>query len=311
MNFKKITVLTVALLMVVAIALTGCTSNPTPSSTVAPSTAASTAPATTAPATTAPATAGLSGSVIAVGSTALQPLAQEGATEFMAKNSGVSVQVQGGGSGTGLKQVASKACDIGNSDLFASDKLDAATAAPLVDHKVCVVGFAAVTSTDVTVKSLTNDQLIGIFTGKITNWKDVGGKDEKIILINRPASSGTRFTFDKYALNGATEAAGVALTEDSSGAIHTALAANPGSISYLAIPYVDNTVNALQLNGVDATNDNIASGKYAIWSYEHMYTNGDATGAVKAFLDFMVSSDFAPQITKLNYIPISSMTVSR
>lgn len=315
MFLKKITVIAVAVMLVSAMALTGC-SSPSPSApaTTAPATSApaTSAPATSASATSAPATSSAaSGSLTAVGSSALQPLAQEGATEFMAKNSGVSVQVQGGGSGTGLSQVSSKACDIGNSDLFAEDKLPKDQASALVDHKVCVVGFAAVTSTDVTVNSLTSDKLIGIFTGKITNWKDAGGKDEKIVLLNRPASSGTRFTFDKYALGGATEAAGVALTEDSSGAIKTALAANPGSISYLALPYIDSSVHALQFNGVDANADNIKSGKYTIWSYEHMYTNGEATGAVKAFLDFMVGADFAPQITKLGYIPTSDMKVSR
>jgi phosphate transport system substrate-binding protein len=315
MFLKKFTVIAVAIMLVSAIALTGC-SSPAPSAT-ATSSAATSAPAASSAAassaaTSAPAaSSALTGSLTAVGSSALQPLAQEGATEFMAKNSGVSVQVQGGGSGTGLSQVSSKACDIGDSDLYAEDKLPADQAKALVDHKVCVVGFAAVTSTDVTVTNLTGDQLIGIFTGKITNWKDVGGKDEKIILLSRPASSGTRFTFDKYALGGASEAAGVALTEDSSGAIKTALSTNPGSISYLALPYIDSSVHALQFNGVDANADNIKSGKYTIWSYEHMYTNGEATGAVKAFLDFMVGADFAPQITKLGYIPISDMQVTR
>lgn len=312
MIFKKITVVTIAIILAAAMALTGCNAAPTSTPTATPAQTSATvstpAPTEAPSATPAP----LTGSVTAVGSSALQPLAQEGANEFMAKNTGVTVQVQGGGSGTGLTQVSQKACDIGDSDLYAEDKLAADQAKALVDHKVCVVGFATVVSSDVTVKNLTSQQLIDIFTGKVTNWKDVGGADEKITILNRPASSGTRFTFKKYALKGADEATGVALTEESSGAIKTALAANPGSISYLAIPYtLDGSVKTVQFEGVDPTNDNIKSGKYAIWSYEHMYTNGEAAGAVKAFLDFMVSSDFAPQVTKLGYIPISEMTVSR
>jgi phosphate transport system substrate-binding protein len=286
MILRKITVITGALLLTAAMALTGCSSGNSAAS------------------------AGGS-SVTAVGSSALQPLAQEAATEFMTKNAGVTVQVQGGGSGTGLTQVSQKACDIGDSDLNASDKLSADQASALVDHKVCVVGFVAVTSTDVTVKNLTSDQLISIFTGKTTNWKDLGGGDEAIVLLTRPASSGTRFTFDKYALNGAAEATGIALTEDSSGTVKAALAANKGSISYLALPYIDSSVSVLQYNGVDATAENIKSGAYPIWSYEHMYTNGEATGGVKDFIDFMTSADFAPQITKLGYIPVSEMKTSR
>ena len=167
---------------------------------------------------------------------------------------------------------------------FAADKLTAAQAATLVDHKVCVVGFATVVNSDVTVKSLTSDQLISIFTGKITNWKDVGGKDESIVIINRPTSSGTRFTFDKYALNGAQEATGQALTQDASGTVAQTVDQTPGSISYLALSYINSSsdtyknVKALQFNGIDANTANITSGKYPIWSYEHMYTNGQPTG---------------------------------
>jgi phosphate transport system substrate-binding protein len=253
----------------------------------------------------------VSGSVLAVGSSALQPLAQIGADSFMAINPEFTVQVQGGGSGTGLKQVAEKNCDIGNSDVFAEEKLDADKAASLVDHKVCVVGFATVVAPDVTVTNLTGQQLIDIFTGKVTNWKDVGGNDVAIVILNRPESSGTRATFKKYALNGADEATGIALTEESSGAIRDALNSTPGSISYLALSYVDDSVKALQYDGIDPTAENICSGDYPIWSYEHMYTYGEATGAVKAFLDYMMGADFAPSITEMGYIPIGDMKVSR
>ena len=251
------------------------------------------------------------GSITAAGSTALQPLVQEAATEFMAKYANSSIQVQGGGSGTGLTQVATGAVDIGNSDLFAEEKLAADQAALVVDHKVCVVGFAAVVNPDVNITTLTNDQLINVFTGKITNWKDVGGPDEKITIVNRPASSGTRATFKKYALNGADEATGIALTEDSSGTVRTTVAQTKGAISYLALSYLDNTIKALQINGKDANASNITDGSYPVWSYEHMYTKGAAAGLSKSFLDFMVSSDFAAKITQLGYIPISSMKVSR
>ena len=135
---------------------------------------------------------------IAAGSTALLPLAEEAGKKFMEKNSKVSIQVQGGGSGTGINQVASGAVQIGNSDVPSSDKIkDAEKAKELVDNKVAGIAFALVVNKDVKVDNLTVQQVQDIFTGKVTNWKEVGGKDEKINVINRPASSGTRATFEK------------------------------------------------------------------------------------------------------------------
>ncbi|KHO62796.1 phosphate-binding protein [Thermoanaerobacter sp. YS13] len=250
----------------------------------------------------------LSGNITIAGSTALQPLAEQAAKMFMGKYPNVAITVQGGGSGTGLTQVAQGAINIGNSDIFAEEKLDANTAKSLVDHKVAVVGFAVVVNKDVTVDNLTQQQLVDIFTGKITNWKQVGGPDMKIVIINRPASSGTRATFKKIVLKGQEEAQGLALTEDSSGAVKKAVADTKGAISYLAFSYLDNTVKALKYEGVEPNVQNVIDGKYPIWSYEHMYTKGEPTGAVKAFLDFMMSPEVQKgPLTKLGFIPITEM----
>ncbi|MCR4435480.1 MAG: phosphate ABC transporter substrate-binding protein [Clostridiales bacterium] len=256
-------------------------------------------------------TSGVSGSAMAVGSSALQPLAEKAAQMFMEKNKDARIQVQGGGSGTGLTQVSSGGADIGNSDLFAEEKLPADQAKLLVDHKVCVVGFATVVNPKVKVDNLTKKQLIDIFTGKITNWKDVGGDDMKIVIINRPSSSGTRATFKKYALDGAEEAQGKALTEDQSGTVRKAVAETEGAISYLAFSYIDSTVKPLKYENIEPTADNVKSGQYPLWSYEHMYTKGEAQGVVKAFLDFIMSDEFKTTITELGYIPNSEMKVSR
>lgn len=254
-----------------------------------------------------------SGSITVVGSTALQPLAKEAADQYMAKNTKAKIQVQGGGSGTGLTQVSEGGADIGNSDIFAEEKLKDGKEKELVDHKVCVVGFAAVVNPKVKVDNLTQQQLIDVFTGKITNWKDVGGDDMKIVIVNRPKSSGTRATFKKYALKGADEAEGKALTEDSSGTVKKTIAETDGAVSYLALSYLgDNTVKALKFEGVDATAENIASGKYPIWSYEHMYTKGEAKGLSKTFIDYMMSDDVQKNlVTKLKFIPIKDMKTSR
>lgn len=258
----------------------------------------------------------LSGTITATGSTALQPLADQVAKMFNEKNPKVTVNVQGGGSGTGLKDVAAGNAQLGNSDVFAEEKLPADQAKDLVDHKVAVVGFAAVTNNKVKVDNLTKQQLIDIFTGKITNWKEVGGDDMKIVILNRPASSGTRATFKKYALDNKEEATGSALTEDSSGAVAKALQQTEGGISYLASSFLSigenkKNLKVLKFEGVEMSKDNITSGKYPIWSYEHMYTKGEAKDVTKAFLDYMGSSDVKATIDKLGYIPTVDMKVTR
>lgn len=253
----------------------------------------------------------ISGSITAAGSSALLPLVEEAATQFMGKNPNAKINTQAGGSGTGLKLVSEGSVEIGNSDIFANEKLDEDKAKELVDHKVCVVGFATVVNPNVKVDDVTKQQLIDIFTGKITNWKELGGDDQKIVILNRPTSSGTRATFKKYALNGQEEAQGIALTEENSGAIRKAVADTPGAISYLALSYVDSSIKALKLEGVEPTKENITSGKYPIWSYEHMYTKGEPSGLTKIFLDYMVSDEVKPLVEQLGYIAISDMKVSR
>lgn len=252
----------------------------------------------------------LSGKITAVGSTALLPLVEEAAKQFMSKHPQVQIGVQGGGSGTGLSQVASGAADIGNSDIFAEEK-EGIDAFKLVDTKVCVVGMAAVVNPGITVDSLTKKQLIDIFTGKVTNWKEVGGPDQKIVLINRAKGSGTRATFKAFALDGAEETAG-AMEIDSSGQVKKTVAETPGAISYLALSYVDNTVKAIKIDGVEPSEENICNGKYPVWAYEHMYTLGEPTGLKKVFLDYMLSAEVQNTLVpKLGYIPATKMKVER
>ncbi|MBE3569375.1 MAG: phosphate ABC transporter substrate-binding protein PstS family protein [Bacillales bacterium] len=249
------------------------------------------------------------GSITAVGSTALQPLVQEAATEYMNKNSGTTINVQGGGSGTGLSKVQEGAVDIGNSDVFAEEK-DGIDAGKLVDHKVAVVGMGPVANKDVGVDNLTKKQLIDIFTGKVKNWKEVGGKDEKIVVINRAEGSGTRAVFEKTALDGATPIK--SQEQDSSGTVQKIVSETPGAISYLAFSYFNDQMTALKVDGVEPTEQNVESGKWKIWAYEHMYTKGEPTGLTKDFLDYMISDDVQSNLVKkLGYIPVSGMKVER
>ncbi len=258
----------------------------------------------------------VSGSITADGSTALQPLVAAVAKMFQDKNPEALITVNPGGSGQGLKDVAAGAVQIGNSDVFAAEKLPEADAKALVDHKVCVVGFAAVVNPKVKVDNLTKQQLIDIFTGKVKNWKDVGGNDLAITLISRPDSSGTKATFKKYALDGASEATGEALKEDSSGAVAGAVKATDGAIAYLASSFLvtdenKKDIKVLKFEGKEMNKENITSGAYPIWSYEHMYTKGEPTGLTKTFLEYFSTADVTKKINDMGYIVTSDMKVTR
>jgi phosphate transport system substrate-binding protein len=254
-------------------------------------------------------TTGATGTITAVGSTALQPLAQEAASEYMNNHSGATINVQGGGSGTGLSKVVEGAVQVGNSDVFAEEK-QGIDASKIVDHKVAVVGMGPVANKGVGVTNITKKQLTDIFTGKVTNWKQVGGKDQKIVIINRAQGSGTRTVFEKWALDGATPVK--AQEQDSSGTVQKIVSQTPGAISYLAFSYFNSSIQPLNVDGVQPTVANVESNTWKIWAYEHMYTNGQPTGLTKDFLNYMETSSVqSTLVTKLGYIPVTDMKVDR
>lgn len=272
---------------------------------------ASTAAASSAAATSAAASgAAASGSVIASGSSALLPLAQAASQDFMKANPNCSVVVNGGGSGTGLKQVSDGSVDIGNSDVFAEEKLDATAAAALKDHEVCTITMAPVVNKSLGVSNLTTAQLVSIFTGKTKNWKEVGGPDEAIMLVTRPDSSGTRALFKKWALGGAEEASNSALETDDSGTLLQTVQDNKGAIGYVALSYLVNAQNvqAVSIDGVAPTLDNTNSGKYKVWGYEHMYTKGDGSAQAQAFISFITGSDFSAKLEAMGYGSASKLS---
>ena len=247
--------------------------------------------------------------IVAVGSTALQPLVESAQEQFVAKNANYQITVQGGGSGTGLSQVASGSVQIGNSDVFAEEK-DGVDASKLVDHQVAVVGMAPVVNKAIGVKNITKAQLIAIFTGKVKNWQELGGKDQEIVVVNRASGSGTRATFEKWGLDGAKTIQ--AQEQDSSGTVKKIVSSTPGAISYLALSYIDDSLEALSLDGVAPTAENIETNDWPIWSYEHMYTKGKPTKEIKKFLDYMVSDEVQEGLVKdLGYLPVTKMQVSR
>mgnify|MGYP000998453070 FL=1 len=257
----------------------------------------------------------LSGSITGSGSSALLPLAKDAADKFKELHPEVSITLNGGGSGTGLKQVADGSVDIGNSDVAADTKLDKAVADGLVDHKVCVVTMAPVVNKDIaaTVKSLTKQQLTDIFTAKITNWKEVGGPDEEIVLITRPSTSGTRALFKEFALGGAEEASNKSLETDDSGTLLQSIKDNKGAIGYVALSYLVNNqdVATVSVDGVAPTLENTYNGTYPVWGYEHMYTKGEPNATVKAYLDFIMSDEYGKSMAAQGYGVTSKMQVQR
>ncbi len=306
------------------------TATPAPAATAAGAAATATKPAGTTAAASSPVTTGTiaaagsavasggqpkgpascaDGSIVALGSTALQPLVEAAAKAYTTKCPNAKVNVQGGGSGTGLTQVLQGGATIGNSDIF-GEEANGVDAKQIVDHQVVVQGFAMASNPSVKVDSLTQDQVVSIWTGKVTNWKDVGGNDQKITVVNRPASSGTRATFKKYALKGAAEAQGLALTEDSTGAVSKAINDTPGAVGYLGLAYfvTNKDLKQIKFNGKDPSVANISDDSYPVWSYGHMYTKGEASGLAKAFIDYILSDDIQTTLVpQLGYIPASQV----
>jgi phosphate transport system substrate-binding protein len=235
------------------------------------------------------------------GSTALLPLVKDAAAAYQAAHPDVKISVSGGGSGTGINQVAAKAIDIGDSDILAPSHPE------LHDNRVAVVGFAVIANPGVTVKNLSKKQLQDIFSGKATNWKDVGGNDQKIVVVNRPRNSGTRAVFAKT-LMGSVPISESGLTEDATGTVVSVVKQTPGAISYAAFSGTRNSgLTELSIDGVIPSDDNIITGKYPVWSYEHMFTNGPATGEISRFIAFVQSH--SELVRKDGFILIRDMKV--
>jgi phosphate transport system substrate-binding protein len=257
-----------------------------------------------------------SGSITIGGSSALLPLMEQSIEKFNGKNPNEGIGAQAGGSGTGLAQVLNGTIDIGNSDVLAETKLGKENAEKLVDHKVLAQGFTIVVNKSLGIDNLTSAQLKDIFSGKVTNWKDVGGVDKEILLVHRTAGSGTRATFENTILGGdkSLENDSLGITQDSNGAVLSVMKENEGAISYLGLSYMNskeaqNLLNLVKLDGVSSDKANIIDGSYKFWSWGHMYTKGEATGLSKKFIEFVASEDNRSSAENLGFILGSEMKV--
>lgn len=253
----------------------------------------------------------LSGDITYEGASSFQALVEAAAEKFMDENPDVSITGSGNGSGKGLTAVSEGTVQIGNSDVFAETKLDADAAAKLVDHEVAVVGMGPVVSKNVKVDDLSLEQLKGIFSGQITNWKEVGGDDATIVVLNRKAGSGTRATFEAAVFGDeAVDFKGDAEL-DKSGDVQTQIASTDNAISYLDFSHFDDSkFNAVKVEGVEPKSKNVTDNSFKIWATEHMYCSKDADEATKAFLKFMLSDDVQGKLVEeQGFIPVSAMKV--
>lgn len=256
------------------------------------------------------------GSITMSGSSALLPLMEQTIDPYTKENPDAQISAQAGGSGTGLTQVLDGTVDIGNSDIFAEEKLDKDKASQLTDHKVVAEGFGVAISKSLGIDNLTSAQLKDIFSGKVTNWKQVGGPDKAILLIHRTAGSGTRATFEKVVLGGdkSLENESLGVTQDSNGAVLSAMKENDGAISYLGLAYMNtqeakDAIKIVKLDGVAAEKANIADGTYKFWSWGHMYTKGEATGVAKSYIDYVTNKVDKSVLDGLGFVSGSEMKV--
>jgi phosphate transport system substrate-binding protein len=257
--------------------------------------------------------AGVSGKLAIDGSTALAPLFTAAAGEFDQAN-GTQSTVTPNGSGTGLKDAAAGAVQIGMSDVFALEKEPTPGAySSLTDHQVAAVIFSLVVNNDLQgkVDNLTSDEINQVFTGKVTNWSQIGGPNEAVTVINRPTSSGTRATFKKYVLNGTEPSSGTTLTEDTTGAVTTAVAGTKGAIGYVSLSFVNSAkdqVSPICIDGFKAVATDVNAGNYKFWSIEHAYTKDPAAGAAKALIQYVQSDQIQKNdLLKLNYLPLTTV----
>ena len=251
-----------------------------------------------------------SNKITVVGSSAMQLLAEQAGNDYRLSHPDSNIVVQGGGSGTGLSQVQAGAVEIGTSDVFAETQ-KGIDAKKLQNHLVAVVGIVPIVNKSAGVSNLSKQQLSDIFTGKITNWKQVGGKNQTITVINRSKGSGTRGTFEGLVLNGKKPIQ--AQEQDSNGTVRKIVSSTPGTISYISFPYAnDENIQKLSIDGIKPTNKNVETNRWQLWSYEHIYTKGKPNKNVQKFIDYMLGSKVQNDLVpKLGYISIDKMQVER
>ena len=312
MNSKKIMALMGCAMLVMGM-LAGCKSSAGEQATAAPTTAEGAAATTGAPAGTSEAAgtsaedgsgaaADLSGSISMVGSTSMEKFANALSESFMEKYPDVTVTAEFVGSGAGVEAVLGGTADIGNSSRNLKDEEKAKGVA---ENIVAIDGIAVVVDPANTVGDLTKQQLSDIYEGKVTNWKDVGGNDAPIVVVGRESGSGTRSAFEE--LLKLEDICKYSNELDSTGAVMAKVASTPGSIGYVSLDVLDDTVKALKLEGVEPTAENIKAGNYFLSRPFVMATKGEISEQsepVQALFDYLSSAEGKDLISSVGLITV-------
>ncbi len=244
--------------------------------------------------------ADLSGSISMVGSTSMEKFANALSEAFMEKYPKVTVAAEFVGSGAGIEAVSNGTADIGNSSRNLKDE---EKAKGIAENIVAIDGIAVVVDPANTVEDLTKDQLTSIYDGSVTNWKDVGGNDAPIVVVGREAGSGTRGAFEE--LLKLEDACKYSNELDSTGAVMAKVASTPGSIGYVSLDVLDDTVKAVKLDGAEPTEENIKAGKYFLSRPFVMATKGEISeqsDLVKALFDFIYSDEGSELVKSVGLI---------
>ncbi len=227
------------------------------------------------------------------GSTTVLPVAQATAEIFMDQNPDINISVRGGGSSVGIASIMAGSADIGNASRHIKTKeITSARENGINPYEIVVAndGIAVVLHKDNPIKNLTVQQVKDIYTGKISNWKDLGGPSMPIVVISRDVSSGTFEVFNELVLSGSKAIDG-ALMLASNNAVVSTIASTPGAIGYAGLGYVTETVKAVTIDNVMPSKQTIQNKSYPISRTLHMYTNGAPKGLVKQYIDFVLSAE--------------------
>ena len=242
--------------------------------------------------------------LVIAGSTTVLPIAQKAAEEYMNANPDADISVRGGGSGVGIAGIIDGTCDIGDASRSIKEaELDKAVAngkQPRA-HVVAMDGICVIVNPSNPIDALTKSQVKDIFTGKISNWSQVGGDNEKIVVVSRDTSSGTFEAFGELALNKA-KVRPDALMQASNQAVATTIAETPGAIGYIGLGYLSSSVKALDIDGVMPSKETVLSGRYPIGRPLFMYTDGNPKGMVKDFIDFILSKEGQKMVEQEGFV---------
>lgn len=246
---------------------------------------------------------GASATLTIAGSTTLLPLVREAAQTYESQHADVLLVVTGGGSRAAIQQLAGKQIDIAATDMPGGGSAD------FVDHKIAVIAFALAVNPQSGISALTKRQVQGVLSGRTTNWKDAGGNDVPILLVNRPPASGVRELVTQRVMDGAALADTGAVDESTRATIDD-IKATPGAIGYASFGGLrDSGLTLVGIDGVAPTDENVENGSYPLWAYEHMLTYGPPSTDASRFLAFIATN--RTLLHAYGYIAVRDMKVSR